>query len=322
MALSEFDLIHRFFQSESLQCGQGVILGIGDDCALLNLRPGEQLAVSMDTMVSGVHFPVDATAEDIGYRLLAANLSDLAAMGAEPVWFTLALTIPSVNESWLEGFSRGLAQLAGEFHLSLVGGDTTRGPLTLTVQVHGRIPVGQALRRDGAYAGDHIYVSGSLGDSAAGLALALNPPSLLSATDSYLLERFYRPTPRVEMGRLLRPYASAVIDISDGLLGDLQHILQRSHMGAELELQHVPLSEQLLATMPRQDALLKALTGGEDFELCFTVNPADEANMLRELQRLQVPLTRIGTITHRTGLRMALDGEEFSLPAHLGFQHF
>ncbi|MFP8965507.1 thiamine-phosphate kinase [Pokkaliibacter sp. CJK22405] len=322
MALSEFELIDRFFNREVFQRGQGVILGIGDDCALLNLRHGEQLAVSMDTMVSGVHFPVDADAEDIGYRLLASNLSDLAAMGAEPVWFTLAMTLPEVKEHWLEGFVSGLSILAQEHHLALVGGDTTKGPLTLTVQVHGRIPLGQALRRDGALAGDKIYVSGTLGDAAAGLPLALSPPELTTDYQRYLLSRFYRPSPRVEHGRLLRPYASAAVDISDGLLADLGHICKRSHMGAELDLDLLPMSEALLASGDRAYVESLALSGGEDFELCFTVNPADEEQMLRELERLHVPLTCIGTITHRTGIRLLRNNAEVEGPERLGFRHF
>ncbi|WP_305856782.1 thiamine-phosphate kinase [Balneatrix alpica] len=322
MSLSEFELIERFFKRPQLAHGQGVILGIGDDCALLNLHHGEQMAISLDTMVAGVHFPLHAAPRDIGYRLLASNLSDLAAMGAEPMCFTLGLTLPQVEETWLEGFSQGLAELAQQYHLALVGGDTTRGPLTLSIQVHGRVPAGQALRRDGAMHGDLIYVSGTLGDAAAGLAYALAGAQPSEEASGYLWQRFYRPSPRLELGMRLRPYASAVIDISDGLLADLGHVLKASHMGADLQLDSLPLSEALRSTRDAEQALQLALCGGEDFELCFTVSPQEESQMLRALQHLSVPVTRIGQVHQRTGLRLWQGEQSYPLPAQAGYQHF
>jgi thiamine-monophosphate kinase len=272
MPLSEFDIIYRYFSA--LGRGAGVDLGVGDDCAILQLPIGERIATSVDTLVEGVHFPEEAFPEDIGYRAVAVAASDLAAMGARPLAMTLALTLPAVDELWLTAFSQGLATAVSQLSLPLIGGDTTRGPLAITVQVFGALPIDQALLRTGAQVGDRVYVSGSLGDAAA--ALAFLKDEWLPAPDhvEYLQDRFYRPTARLELGRELLGCASAAIDISDGLLADAAHIAAASGVKLCIEPDQLPLSAALRSHSSPQQVLLWALTGGDDYELCFCL--ADE----------------------------------------------
>jgi thiamine-monophosphate kinase len=270
-------------------------------------------------MVAGVHFPDSATAEAIGHKLLAVNLSDLAAMGAVPRWASLALTLPEVDEDWLNGFCQGLFGLAAAHNVALVGGDTTRGPLTLSITLHGLVPEGQALRRDGARAGDAIYVSGCLGD--AGLALQhelghLNVPSIAE-----ILPRLHRPMPRIALGQALRGLASAAIDISDGLLADLGHILEATGVGARLELQALPLSAAVQSITGKGDWSLP-LAAGDDYELCFTVPPEREADLQEKLAGLDVTVTRIGQIEAEPGLRCLDAKGECYTPHGMGYEHF
>lgn len=307
--MNEFELIRRYFSG--IHHAAGVVLGIGDDGAILDVPVGQQLVAVIDTLVAGVHFPLDTPACDIGWRALAVNLSDLAAMGANPRWFTLALTLPEADEAWLAGFAEGLAAQAAQAGVSLVGGDTTQGPLTITVQAEGCVPAGQALRRAGARVGDAIYVSGSPGEAAAGLAV--HQGRLPEGEGSgALLERFFRPRPRLALGLALRGVATACIDVSDGLLQDLGHILRASGVGAELDLPALPLSAAL-RTAAGGRAQELALCGGDDYELCFTV-PAGTV-----LPAWDIRVSRIGTVVAGQGI---IDQASRQPLKAAGYQHF
>jgi thiamine-monophosphate kinase len=317
-SLDEFKLIHRYFETKTPK-HPDVVLGISDDAALLSIPSGQLLAAAVDTLVAGVHFPPDTKPEDIAFKSLAVNLSDLAAMGAEPAWFTLALTLPQADEAWYMWFSSGLFELAGRYHMQLAGGDTTRGPLTITIQVHGFVPRKSALLRSGAKAGDKIYVSGTLGDAGAGLLVANGKIKLPDTAASYFLKRLNRPEARVELGILLRDIASSAIDVSDGLLSDLNHILTASNKGAALTTKNLPLSDYLRQHFSEEEILKLALTAGDDYELCFTVSPEHESKLLAKLKESGVPCTAIGVITTERGLHLADTGMQF---AHTGYKHF
>jgi thiamine-monophosphate kinase len=322
MSLNEFDLIQRFFNLPTNH-RKDVILGIGDDAAILQVPFDQQLVVSTDTLVSGRHFPVDTSPADIGYKALAVNLSDLAAMGAEPAWILLALTLPNTNEIWLKKFTDGFFSLMQRFQLQLVGGDMTQGPLTITVQALGFVPREKALCRIGACPGDRIYVTGTLGD--AGLALeTINKKDCFGLTSSQILsvmQRLNRPEPRVEIGLALRTIASSAIDVSDGLAADLGHILSANQVGAILQLEKLPLSDTLQA-LPSEKAWQWALSSGDDYELCFTVPELHERSLQQHLTILNTPYTCIGTITKESGLiLLGKNGSIFSID-RTGFQHF
>ncbi|MCV6591036.1 MAG: thiamine-phosphate kinase [Marinobacterium sp.] len=315
--MGEFDLIRRYFATQPAT--DSVPLGIGDDCALLQLPAGRQLAVSIDTLVEGTHFLPGTDPARLAERLLGAAVSDLAAMGAQPLWFTLALTLPEATESWLEPFARRLAQRAAELNIVLVGGDTTRGPLALSAQVHGTVAPGLALTRQGARAGDLICVTGTLGDSAAGLQTLFDQLPAGEHVD-VLRQRYYCPQPRLAAGQQLAGCASACLDISDGLLGDLSHILAAATqpLGAEIVVDDLPLSMALLAQYGPVQGHKWALSGGEDFELCFTLPVQQRA----VLARLPVTATVVGRIIERPGLYLQYsDGQLISTSAQ-GFDHF
>ncbi len=316
----EFDLIARYFHRPGSR--GDVALGVGDDCALLRVPPGKELAVSVDTMVEGVHYPPGTSASDVGWKLAAVNLSDLAAMGAEPAWATLALTLPEANETWLAGFAEGLHALLDRYRVALVGGDTTRGPRTLSLQIHGLVPTGQALRRSGARPGDGVYVSGTLGDAGFGLRLALGDAEAPAHARDFLLARLNRPTPRVELGEALRGLATAAIDISDGLAQDLGHLLHASGVGAVLDWRSLPLSSALRLVCGDREAWSLALTAGDDYELCFTAPDEQAARLQGIADALGLALTRIGHIRAEAGLALVSDGETMALPERQGFQHF
>ena len=321
MPVGEFELIRRYFASGFGE-RDDVVLGVGDDAALVRVPPGCELVVAADTLVAGVHFPPDLAAEHIGYRVLAVNLSDLAAMGAEPAWCTLALTLPQADERWLGDFSRGLRDLARRHRVALIGGDTTRGPLTLTLQIIGLVPSGSALRRDGAQVGDLIFVSGTPGDAAAGLALLQAPPAgRSSAADHYLRERFLAPTPRVALGQSLRGIASAAIDLSDGLQADLGKLLTASGVGARVDLDSLPLSAALLESAGLERARELALGGGDDYELCLTARADRRAAVMGAAAACSCPLREIGIIESQAGLRCFDRGREVTLTVH-GYDHF
>ncbi|MBB6055071.1 thiamine-phosphate kinase [Tolumonas osonensis] len=297
--MGEFELIQHYFASQA-SVRDDVELGIGDDCALLNIPAGECLAVTTDSLVSGIHFFADIDPFALGHKVLAVNLSDLAAMGAYPRWVSLAITLPEANESWLAEFARGFHALATKHNVALIGGDTTRGPLSVTVSAKGTVPARQALRRSGAKAGDAVYISGSLG--AAALAVQQRIHNLHIPDDALQTcqQRMDYPQPRCELGLALRDIASSALDLSDGLSGDLMHILRASGVAAEIELSTLPVDPAVVQSVTPEQALQLALGGGDDYELCFTV-PAEHENRLHELATsLTLPLTRIGAITAGT----------------------
>ncbi|MCW1876127.1 thiamine-phosphate kinase [Erwinia sp. INIA-01] len=322
MACGEFELIARYFDRVT-SSRRDVEKGIGDDCALLSVPEKQSLAISTDTLVAGVHFLADIHPADLGYKALAVNLSDLAAMGADPAWLTLALTLPNVDESWLESFSDSLFELLDYYDMQLIGGDTTRGPLSMTLGIHGLVPQGRALRRSGARIGDWIYVTGTLGDSAAGLALLLGQEQLSNpAAHEALIKRHLRPIPRILQGQALRDLASSAIDISDGLISDLGHVLKASDCGARINLDALPLSEPLKQNFSSEQCLHWALSGGEDYELCFTVPEINRGALDVALGYLGVPFTCIGQMgSQAEGLVLLQDDRvvEFN---HKGFDHF
>ena len=309
----EFELIRRYFSRLAPEA-PGLRLGIGDDCALIEVPPGHELAVTTDTLVAGHHFPVSTNPCDIGWKSLAVNLSDLAAMGAQARWFTLALTLPDADGAWLDAFASGLQALAVQSGVALVGGDTTRGPLSITVTAMGVLPAGTALRRDGARVGDRICVTGTLGDAALALRL-LESPELSPA----LRERLDRPQPRLAAGFALRGLANAALDLSDGLAGDLSHILAASKVGAEIFADLLPQSAEFKRLAPPAQRLALQAQGGDDYELCVCL-PADRVDEARAL--LELPLTEIGCITAEAGLRfIGADAQLLALDAR-GYQHF
>jgi thiamine-monophosphate kinase len=320
VAESEFSLIEQYFSHLTTE-RTDVTLGIGDDCALLQCPSGKELAVSIDTLVEGVHFFADVDPHALGYKALAVNLSDLAAMGADPAWFTLALTLPDYKSDWLEGFCSGLTKAAKTSGIQLVGGDTTRGPLTISIQVHGLVDAGQALRRDGAKPGDRIYVSGTLGDAGAALKHRLEAwsPEILGDSDwTALQQRLEYPTPRNELARTIRHFASAAIDISDGLMADLSHILKRSGIGAKLLSHHLPLSSSM-KKLPQEIATELALGSGDDYELCFTV----PSELVPEFEQRCSDVTCIGEITSASGLILVdANGQEITATIRKGYDHF
>ena len=303
-AVGEFELIERFFG----RCGASrgdVIAGVGDDAALLSVPPGHELVACVDTVIAGSHFPLDAAPEDIGWRSLAVNLSDLAAMGATPAWATLALTIPAADEEWLERFADGFSQLARTHGVALVGGDTTRGSLAVTVQALGVVPAGTALRRTGAAPGDLIYVTGWPGDAAAGLALHEGRLQGQGAYRGALEQKFRRPEPRVAFGSRLRGVASSCIDVSDGLAQDLGRITAASTVSATLRAQELPLSQALYALAGEARAREFALSGGDDYELLFTVPPARRAALSQAAAMPGAPACHcIGEIGAGRGVRV------------------
>ena len=322
MACGEFELITRYFDRVT-SSRRDVEKGIGDDCALLNLPEKQTLAISTDTLVAGVHFLRDIHPADLGYKALAVNLSDLAAMGADPAWLTLALTLPEVNEAWIKEFSDSLFELLDYYNMQLIGGDTTRGPLSLTLGIHGLVPQGRALKRSGARPGDWIYVTGTLGDSAAGLALLqhhikINDPAAHEA----LIKRHLRPMPRILQGQALRDLASAAIDISDGLISDLGHILKASGCGARLNLDALPLSGVMKSHFEPEQALTWALSGGEDYELCFTVPEINRGALDVALGHYGVPFTCVGQLApHSEGLVLLENNKPVERNLK-GFDHF
>lgn len=297
----EFDLIGRI--RARCRDRDDVLLGIGDDGAVLAPPPGEALVVAVDTLNAGIHFPEGTAPADIGHKALAVNLSDLAAMGARPLWCTLSLCLPGSDADWVDAFLDGFLALASEHELALVGGDTTRGPLSISVTVIGAVPAGEALRRDGACAGDDVWVSGCVGDAAAGLLVAQRPDAGQARDDDATLRaRLDRPTPRVALGRRLRGLASAAIDVSDGLLADLGHVAAASGVAADIELAELPTSPALAATVPVPGRWTLQVSGGDDYELCLTAAP-DRREALAALSReLGLELTRIGQVRDGSGV--------------------
>lgn len=317
--MNEFELIrHYFAAARCAQGGDGVVRGIGDDCALLAVPAAEQLAVSTDTLVAGVHFPDACDAFLLGQRALAVSASDLAAMGATPLAFTLALTLPNANEVWLAEFARGLQLMAKNCSLVLVGGDTTRGPLSLTLTVFGRVPVGDALLRSGAQVGDLLCVGGELGDAAGALPLVLGQRDAQDGIREALLARYWSPQPQLALGQALRGLATSALDISDGLLADCGHIAKASQVALQIELEQVPLSASLLAFAGEEQARLCALGGGDDYRLAFTLPPARLAQLQADWPEVRV----IGRVQAGAGVQLLDAAGQPIDPPTGGYQHF
>jgi len=333
LASDEFEIIRRYFNRAALAFPvPQVALAIGDDCALLAPCPGMQLAVSMDLLQEGVHFLPDSDPFLLGQRTLLVNLSDLAAMGARPVCFTLALSLPRHDDAWLTQFSAGLAVVAAAHHCPLVGGDLTAsasdstgepGALTLCVQVHGELPAGTGLRRSGARAGDGIYITGTLGDAAAGLRVLRDAawPALDARHRDALVQAFLLPESRVDAGQALRDLAHAAIDLSDGLAADLVHILHASGVAARIDIDALPLSAALCAAVAPQERVQLALGGGDDYELCFTMPAENEAAMWTRMAALQTPVRRIGEVLAGSGVQWWSGGAQHKLQVQ-GYNHF
>ncbi|SFU44315.1 thiamine-phosphate kinase [Xenorhabdus koppenhoeferi] len=322
MACGEFDLIARYFNRHIIR-RRDVTLGIGDDCALMTVADKQELAVTTDTLVAGVHFLPEISPEDLAYKALAVNISDLAAVGADPAWASLALTLPDITEDWLKRFSDSLFEQLNYYGMQLIGGDTTKGPMSLTLTVHGLVPAGRALRRTGAKNGDWIYVTGTLGDSAAGLALLQDRLTVEDmAVHNWLVKRHLRPQPRVLQGQALRTLASSAIDLSDGLISDLNHILSASQCGARINLDVLPYSEAMQQYVAAEQALKWALSGGEDYELCFTVPELNRGALNMALAHSGASFCCIGQIRPESeGIRYFNNNEEIQLDLK-GFDHF
>jgi thiamine-monophosphate kinase len=298
-SLGEFDLIERFFKTGAdllrTKVDQGIALGIGDDCALIKPPANEEIAITSDMLVEGRHFFAGADPTLLARKALAVNLSDLAAMGAKPLGFTLAIALPAIDEAWLEAFSKGLFDTAKEYSCPLIGGDTTAGPLTISITAFGSTPVGKAIRRSGAKANDDIWVSGMVGDARLALAALRHEITLPNEDLQQIEQRMHQPTPRVELGLYLRDTASAALDVSDGLLGDLRHILKQSAVDARIALDKLPKSS-ILQKQASSIQNLFAACGGDDYELCFTAHPSQQENIQKISKSLNLPLTLIGKI--------------------------
>jgi thiamine-monophosphate kinase len=314
MGAGEFDLIARIRARVATRAD--VVLGIGDDAALLAPPPGRQLVVTADTLNDGIHFPRGTSPADVGWKALAVNLSDLASMGAEPAWCTLSLSLPQSDPAWIEGFLDGFLDLAGQHGIALVGGDTTRGPLSIAVTAMGLVEPGRALRRDGARVGDEVWVTGTLGDAAGGLALLGREPV------PALRARLDRPTPRVDAGRVLAGIATACVDVSDGLLADLGHVCARSHVAAHIDVDALPASAALREAFGEADRIALQASGGDDYELCFTA-PADAgADIGAVSAQLGLRFTRIGRIVAGEGVHpVDAKSQPWSSPRR-GYDHF
>ncbi|ACV25896.1 thiamine-phosphate kinase [Kangiella koreensis] len=321
--MKEFELIKEYF-SFSQSKSDTVVEGIGDDCAVLSVPDKRQLVTSVDTLVDGVHFFSDSDPADIAYKSLAVNVSDLAAMGAKPLGFTLAIALPKVDEVWLKSFSKGLQEASADFEIPLIGGDTTQGPLTITVNVLGSVKADKAMLRKSAQLDDDIWVTGYVGDAAAALGLHGKAQSSdLNEAESYLLQRLLRPNPPITFATKLAKLAHAAIDISDGLLADLGHILEQSQCSAKIKVGSLPLSEQLIQCVGLEQAREFALNGGDDYELCFTAKHSMRNKILNLAEDFQVNVHRIGTIVEQSdeGVFLMLDGKPYQ-PKRKGWQHF
>jgi len=326
----EFDLIANYFNWPTDD--RSVQLGVGDDAAVLTITPSHELVISVDTLVSGVHYPIDTSAYDIAYKALIVNLSDMAAMGAQPKWFTLALTLPTYDKAWLEGFSLGLKHAASEYKVSLIGGDTTRGASTISIQIMGEVAAATALKRSTAKVGDDLYITNTLGDAAAGLlihqdAQTANTSKALSEAQAYCLARLNRPTARVAESQIIRQYATACMDISDGLLQDLSHILNASALSATVNLSSFALSKQLISLYPPEKALQLALSGGDDYELLFSAPKHLKKQLTKAMKKSDMAFQCIGELTNNTsdgtsrGVSEIKDEQGHSLSID-GFNHF
>ncbi|GAB2709159.1 thiamine-phosphate kinase [Aliiglaciecola aliphaticivorans] len=319
--MKEFDIIDRFFK-QARETRKDVIHGIGDDCAITRVPEGLNLAITTDTLISGVHFPEDTPPEAIAHKALAVNLSDLAAMGAEPAWFSLSLSLPKIDEDWIEAFSQSLFEVAKYYSIQLIGGDTVQGPLAITITAQGFVPNEQALMRSTAKPGDLVYVTGTIGDAGAGLDIKLGKLTSSELAANYLLNRLNYPAPRLLAGTALRRTASSCIDISDGLVQDLQHILNASECGAKIHVKDLPLSVALKETVDIDQAIQYALSSGDDYELLFTVNEEQKGNLETGLANANINATCIGQLTGvKRKLELVYDDEPYEQQGAC-FEHF
>lgn len=319
--MKEFDLIGRYFASGGHQ-RKDVVVGIGDDCAITKVAENQQLAITTDTLVGGVHFLENAPARSVAYKAVAVNLSDLAAMGAEPAWISLSLSMPSVNDVWLEEFVSGLYELTQYYSVQLIGGDTVKGPMSMTITAQGFVPPGSELKRSAAKPGDWIYVTGSLGDAGAGLDILKNTLGATTENKEYLVNRHLYPTPRVMAGTALRRIANACIDVSDGLLADLKHILDDSECGATIHVDRLPISNALFETVDAKVAYDYALTAGDDYELIFTVDEEQRGNLETTLANANVQVTCIGQVNgHKGNIDTLLYKDKYAVESGIGYEH-
>lgn len=324
--MNEFEIISHYFKQANSNGQKDVVLGIGDDAAIIHVPVDSELLISTDTLVADVHFPLNTLPEDIAFKSLAVNLSDMAAMGAEPRWITLSLTMPEFNQEWLNHFADSFNRLAADYEIVLVGGDLSRGPLSVTVQMQGLVPKGiskkgVALRRRGATPGDLIYITGKLGAAAFALKSILNQDNIYQNPSVEEIQRLNRPEPRVKTGIALRGIASSCIDISDGLLADLGHILEASNVGAEVMLENIPYSDSLLK-LDNEVAIELALTGGDDYELCFTLPANIKDSIVEKLHRI-CPIKHIGSINDNAPdlVFKKANGEIYQAKSH-AYRHF
>lgn len=319
--MKEFDLINRYFASGGYQ-RKDVLVGIGDDCAVTTVPENQCLAVTTDTLVSGVHFLPEAPAKSVAYKAVAVNLSDLAAMGAEPAWISLSLSLPEVNDKWLDDFTNGLYELTQFYSVQLIGGDTVKGPLSLTITANGFVPPASQLCRHTAKPGDWVYVTGTLGDAGAGLDILTTQLEVEGEAKEYLLNRHLYPTPRVAAGTALRRVASSCIDVSDGFVADLSHILTASQCGATIHADRLPLSRGLIHAVEQPQALQYALTAGDDYELIFTVGEEQKGKLETLLSSTNVKATCVGQLTgNPQQFDILFNDEPYSLEGNRGYEH-
>jgi len=320
--MKEFELIQTYFADRGPQ-RKDVILGVGDDAALTRVPQDKLLVVATDTMVENVHFFSDADPRSIGHRCLAVNLSDFAAMGAEPAWASLALTLPCADEEWMKEFSAGLFEIAEYYNVQIIGGDTTQGPLAITISLKGFVPDDKVLTRSGAKVGDWVYVTGQLGDSALAVQAKLNELVLPEHHKKSIDQRFNYPAARLAAGHVLRHAASSAIDISDGLVQDLRHILKASEVAAEIDVQKLPISEDVKACVEHDEAVKLALIGGEDYELLFTVPEEQKGYLEQNITAMGVKFTCIGQIrSGEPNVSLVSGDESYVMPEQEGYQHF
>lgn len=319
--MKEFDIIKSYFLTRSFQ-RRDVQLGIGDDCALTTVPEGQQLVTTTDTLIEGVHFPKETSGRAVAHKALAVNLSDLAAMGAEPAWISLSLSIPGYDDIWLRDFSLSLQELTEYYSIQLIGGDTVQGPLSITITAQGFIPEGQALMRSKARPGDWVYVTGTLGDAGLGLKLLQTKQGADLQHRNYLINRLNQPTPRLLAGTTLRRIATSCIDLSDGIKSDIQHILFASQVGATLDVEQLPLSEAMQAIVGKEEGIRYALTSGDDYELLFTIPEEQKGSLDVAFANCNVPATCIGRINGVAEKLELKHGEDNYELSEEGFQHF